>query len=721
MALTYYIKAQQQAIELAPKAFASGGEGALHQVLAPEEWRHCVAKIIYPHKRNAQKAAKMDYLLANPPPLEHHERDAPLIWVQQLLHDAHGQFVGFLMPRATGEKLEILTSSKLPKRLGSEWDRLRLGSMESLRLRLKICHNIAVAVHLLHATNRYVLVDLKPDNLLIKSNGMVSIVDTDSVEIVEGNETLFAATVATPEYTPSEYYRGVRPGQVRIASSWDDFGLAVIFYRLLFGIHPFAATAGAPYEELTALGDKIKAGLFVHHPHHSDQFKVVPPPHQLFHRQDSSLQVLFKQAFVQGHTQPDERPTAANWAKVIAQHPLLLTERELPTKRLSLEGLNRKNWYNAALEQAQQGQLLPVLKDKERKGRSKYVQKDFSTRIKENYQGLLQLSNNLVKFGGVVMVVLAIVLLIGVLIAGGSGNEGVGFFLYLIREGLLYLLQSPVLLLYLLAPLLLSVGQEVKELLFNGKKAGRYSKRTLYKNKGNQEEWQYDLYRERSRLKNKLRELKNEYFVYLKVKQQKEAQFEQRQRPLIQRSEQRIAQQLSFKKQFLAQQDQQAQTLIQQEATELRELLQAQEEALAAHPLFQTIRGKNTTQKLRFAQQDAPSWPDPTQTKESVLVALKKLHETHKATQKKLQERYDLLHEALLQQVQSEKISIDSLVGQSVTDMRQRIRIDDLLYDEAFRRTLGMMEELRSEIKQQEQDLEEVNQHLQEVRNRLKD
>ncbi|MCH2046697.1 MAG: serine/threonine protein kinase, partial [Saprospiraceae bacterium] len=264
MYLQYYIKNTNEAVIVQEKPFASGGEGTLHEIQKPARFIKHVAKIFHPKKRDKEKERKIDYLINNPPKFEYSTDHQPIIWVEQALYNEKDEFVGFIMPKASGEQLEILCSPKLPRYLGAEWDRLRFGHNDALRLRLKVCYNLSAAIHQIHATGRYVLVDLKPDNILIKSNGVVSIVDTDSIEVVENGKTIFPATVVTPEYTPAEYYKGVKPGKSVIDQSWDHFSLAVIFYRLLLGVHPFAASALPPLDNLTSLGDKIQHGLFVH-------------------------------------------------------------------------------------------------------------------------------------------------------------------------------------------------------------------------------------------------------------------------------------------------------------------------------------------------------------------------------------------------------------------------------------------------------------------------
>ncbi|MFK7795833.1 MAG: hypothetical protein AB8E82_00160 [Aureispira sp.] len=723
MPLVYYIKEDQQGVELAEHPLASGGEGVLYQVLGPTAWLDCVAKIFYPNKRTADRAAKLQYQLEHPP-LTTDQAHVPISWVKTLLYDEKGNFVGFLMPRATGEKLEILTAQKLPKSLNPIWQRLQLGSPQALRLRLKVCHNIAVAVQLLHATQRYVLVDLKPDNIIIQPNGLVTIVDTDSVEVVEHGKTLFAATVVTPEYTPCEYYEGVRPGQVSMTTAWDNFGLAVIFYRLLFGIHPFAATAHTPYDQLTDLGDKIKAGLFVHASHHQANFRVIPPPHQAFLKQDKALQQLFQQAFSNGHNQPTQRPSAYIWAQTIAEHPLLLTARELPTQRLSLENLERNNWYKLAIETSYQRKMPKDLNSKQRYW--KYNRSSFRQNVEENISQLWNVTTQSILAITVGhLVIFTCVVMISFIT--GVHDDWYLISLYLKKIGALLVwgLKSPFFILLLFFPLIKAVVKEAKETFWEDSawrqnRGAKKIQRLLKKTTQDLEERQYQLHIERHRLRTRIRELKEEHTIYSKVKQHKEAAFQKTYNVPIGVANEEIAKSLQSKKAALAAQDQQANQLIREEAQAIRTLLKAQQNVLAEDPLWRTIRGKNSQQKLLFLQQDASTWDDPTITSTEVQQQLEQLHKEHVQAQNELKEQYDIWHEALLQVVQEEKIQIDNLVGHSVENMCERIKIDDLLFDQAFVKTLVTLEAIEQEIEEQEQSLLKIKEHLTAVKKQLK-
>lgn len=318
MAKQYKLEKSGTWVTLSAKPFAGGGEGNLYKIVAPKALRKYVAKLYHPHKLTATREEKINYLAAYPPMQSDENAGAhnSVIWVQDALYD-NGKFVGFIMPYTEGEKLEILTTPKIPKKIRREWARFDFKkSPKALDMRLKLSFNICAAIHQVHSMERYVLVDMKPDNIVIQTNGLVSIVDTDSVEVVESGKSLFDAPVATPEYTPPEHYKKLDYDPTE-REAWDRFGLGVILYKLMFGIHPFAASSGAPYEQLTTLHDKIKHGLFVHHPAKKSSFKIVPPPHKAFYSLEQSLQDLFFRCFIDGDENPDLRPSAEEWCAAI--------------------------------------------------------------------------------------------------------------------------------------------------------------------------------------------------------------------------------------------------------------------------------------------------------------------------------------------------------------------------------------------------------------------
>ena len=304
MSKRYYARHNKQVVILADTPFSGGGEGQLYHVTLPKK-QHWVAKIYHPSKRTVERANKMAYLQQHPP----HTQEEQGAWVVDILEDKRGNFLGVLMPFQRGEKLEVLCGINLPRFLNNTWQDWGLKSPKALEARFHLGLQLAAVVAQLHDSQHYILVDLKPDNILVEVNGHLSLVDLDSVAVVEQGNLRFAAPMATPEYAPPEYHQE----HPAFLPSWDNFSLAVILYKLFCGIHPYAATAHAPYEHSNSLGQKIREGLFVHSTSKAAFFQVIPPPHKRFKALPSSLQELFIQCFEVGHEHPEKRPTASTW------------------------------------------------------------------------------------------------------------------------------------------------------------------------------------------------------------------------------------------------------------------------------------------------------------------------------------------------------------------------------------------------------------------------
>ena len=324
MSTYYFCHSNKKTITLAESPFAGGGEGELYHVVQPHS-KSWVAKIYHPSKRSAQKASKMLYLKQHPP----FGSEKQGAWIIEVLEDRKGNFVGVLMPFQGGKKLEMLCGLQLPKKVRKSWQPLAFGQPYALEARFHLGLQLAAAVAQLHESQQYILVDLKPDNVLVQAYRQLSLVDLDSVAVVQQGNLQFPASVATPEYAPPEYHQD----SPALFPSWDNFSLAVILYKLFCGIHPYAATAGKPYEQANSLGDKVKHGLFVHSPSKRPFFKVIPPPHAHFEQLPSSLQQLFVQCFEQGHQQPHTRPKASAWCwallEVLGKDKLTQEFREL--------------------------------------------------------------------------------------------------------------------------------------------------------------------------------------------------------------------------------------------------------------------------------------------------------------------------------------------------------------------------------------------------------
>ncbi len=730
----FYIKTLHQVVLVADNAFAAGGEGTLFAVLRPTELSHCVAKIFHHNKRDAQKEAKINYLINNPPIFEGDQKEQPVVWAKYALYDADNEFVGFIMPKATGEKLEILTAPKLPKYLGKAWHRFRLGGDEALRLRLKVCYNLAAALRTIHATGRYVLVDLKPDNVLIKSNGVVSIVDTDSIEVIENNKTLFPATVATPEYTPSEYYKGVQPGQVLIEPSWDHFSLAVIYYRMLFGVHPYAATAKEPYDNINSLGDKIKHGLFVHHPEMTAKFAVVPPPHRQFDQLDKPLRHLFFKAFIDGFEQPEARPSAEDWGQALMSNPLLLIDRDLPSKSLNLDVINNKNWYVLALQKSMSEQnLLALPKDSYQPPLNvAYTSEAVLQEAIAYYKQAGAILWKVTKYFGIVFTV-AMTLFIGATVIAGEPFQYMAFALGQIW-GMLTFIPSLIIdlggiglfFLILLMPFLVATFRQFTGMANDKTQDVRKNLTGIFAITDAQKqdrllELQYTLRKQRTKVKNQLREIENQLNALLQFKIRKEKEFFQNNNKKIIESNREITNKLRSERTEIQMQDNKAKNLMLEEANLIKKLRLDLQNSLKEHPIYSKINGKTVQQKIIFLEQQG----DEAALFEGLEMAQIKadLLALEQATNEKLaavKADFDEKHAELLNDTSQYKIKIDDIVEGSVESMREKIRIDTKLMDDSFKGLLKNIKKLQIENNAKEAELEELQEDIKQLKEELK-
>ncbi|BDS10027.1 protein kinase domain-containing protein [Aureispira anguillae] len=729
----FYIKAINQAIVIHDTPFASGGEGELFEVLAPAELKNTVAKIFHPSKRDAEKEAKINYLLKNPPSFEGSPTEHPIVWVKHILHNAKDEFVGFLMPKATGEKLEILTSPKLPKYLGKEWNRFKLGGNEALRLRLKVCYNLAAALRTIHATGKYVLVDLKPDNILIKSNGVVAIVDTDSIEVIKDGATLFPATVATPEYTPNEYYAGIQPGKVLINTSWDNFSLAVIYYRMLFGVHPYAATAKAPYNNINALGDKIKHGLFVHHPDLVNQFVVVPPPHRAFGKLDGQLRRLFLKTFVDGYENPEKRPSAEEWGQALLNNPLLLTNRPLPSKALKLEEINDKNWYVLALEKALREQNLQLPKEKSNKKATlptHYTTQALLQEAMTYYKQAATAIWKVARYAGMVIMVVMTLFIVATIVGGAPFGDvvfaldSIWMVITFLPSLIIQIGGFGLLFLFAISPFLIATFRQFTGMAKDKTQAvrknwiGSFSFTDAQKRKS-LEELQYTLYNQRTKTKQRLREIKNELIVWSQIKTTKEKEFFKKNNQKIVESNQEISNQLKAEKRAIQVQDEKAKALMIEEANVIKKLRKSSQQQLEEHPVYSTIKGKTIHQKMAFLSNDQGTENSRIDAK-SIWAELQQLEQQLKNSLQEIKDSYDKKHAVLLGDTSQYKIRIDDLVKGSVDNMRQKTRIDSQLMDKSFKRLLKSIKSLRLEVDSKESELEAINSEIKLLKDELR-
>ena len=286
-----------------------GGEGLVYKI--PSLPAYC-AKIYYQDKRDEIRKRKLQFMI-NHAPEELITANYIICWPTKLIFDRKGSFLGFVMPLAFPNSMLCynICRMKIPFDVSPIWNNCYdRQSKQGIINRLKILVNIAVPVHAIHTLKNYVLVDFKPQNLLVTNDGKISLIDLDSVQISDG-KVKFLCPVATPDYLPPELQKDCQLGNKLLSKSCDLFALAVIFYQILYGLHPYTVTAKDNY--ITELSNIIASNLFPFG-RNAHKVAVVPQPHRKYNLLPSHIQRLFRMAF---DIIPNQRPSAEEWGKTI--------------------------------------------------------------------------------------------------------------------------------------------------------------------------------------------------------------------------------------------------------------------------------------------------------------------------------------------------------------------------------------------------------------------
>ncbi len=314
---------KKQTITIESQPFASGGEGSIHRIKDPKNYQDKCVKIYFEEYCTPEKEQKTLFQVENPPQ-NLSNSNFIVCWPIEMVYRAENQllqFAGFIMPLAypNCQQLYELCLPNIKQSLQNVLhQKFNRTTKEGMIARFKLCVNIAIAIHAIHSSKQYVLVDAKPQNISFTHNGQIAVTDIDSIQINDlfGN-VIHHAAVATPEYIPSEGQNGILlPTTHFIPQSWDNFAIAVIFYELLLGLHPYAATFGGAYANQNTVSEKIQNGLFVHG-NQKKRVSFVPPLHHNYQLLPTTLQSLFYDAFENGHNFPDKRPSAEVWGQTL--------------------------------------------------------------------------------------------------------------------------------------------------------------------------------------------------------------------------------------------------------------------------------------------------------------------------------------------------------------------------------------------------------------------
>jgi len=274
---------------------ASSGEGHIWTT----EDSQILAKIY--HASTPQRQEKLKVMFQHPPEDPNQGKNhISFAWPQSLLISKDGVIRGFLMPKIEeGRELIDVYNPRRRNKVGLkiDWHFLHV-----------VSHNIASIIHSIHEAG-YVLGDIKPQNILVNSQAVPSIIDTDSFQVTNPkNGHIYRCLVGSEGFTPPELLNQDF-SQINQTEVHDRFRLGVVIYYLLFGSHPFQGKWIGPGDspELTEL---IRKGSWAFDTKGFIRPSPLTIPLGVLH---PSLKDGFIRCFTEGYQNPRQRPTAEEW------------------------------------------------------------------------------------------------------------------------------------------------------------------------------------------------------------------------------------------------------------------------------------------------------------------------------------------------------------------------------------------------------------------------
>jgi DNA-binding helix-hairpin-helix protein with protein kinase domain len=257
-----------------------------------------------------------------------------------------GPVVGFTMPKITAHKQAFIVYS--PKL------RLQEFSIVSWRFLIRSAANAARAFAVVHE-NGHVVGDVNDGNLFVGEKATVRLIDCDSYQIAL-NGSRWLCDVGTPPYQPPELQnRAYR--QLARTPNHDNFGLAVIIFRLLFmARHPFAGnflgSGQMPMERA------ISEYRFVYGSN-AAAMQMRPPPASLgLNGVTRDTALLFERAFSKQGSEPNGRPRPDEWVRALQDLEQHLKKCSVNPAHQFVDTLSKCPWCE--IESASGVPLFPV-------------------------------------------------------------------------------------------------------------------------------------------------------------------------------------------------------------------------------------------------------------------------------------------------------------------------------------------------------------------------
>lgn len=307
-----YIDQNGKAIVLGTK-LGQSKEGSVYQL---SDDPHSVVKIFISQKR-CDYAPKLAEMIANPPKDQTRSFNPPHIsiaWPERIVYE-NQQFVGYTMP--TIKKAPDIETIYSPVSRSQEFPKFSWYNLHHVAL------NLICAVNAFHAAG-YVIGDLNSRNVKVHENSLVTMVDTDSIQVKTSTGKILRCPVGVPDFTPPEL-QATKLDQVDRDVYHDAFALSVMIFLLLMeGYHPFtgASVNNAISVPSPAYQYFISKGIFPYNCNSSFTHPKNAPDYAILHPEIRALfDRCFKDASSKNRT---NRPLPMEWYKTLKK-----TEKDL--------------------------------------------------------------------------------------------------------------------------------------------------------------------------------------------------------------------------------------------------------------------------------------------------------------------------------------------------------------------------------------------------------
>ena len=284
------------------KKIADGGEGAVYEIDFKDE----VAKIYNAHSNTKRRFEKLKLMTSKNIAFD------GICYPTKLLYNQNNEFVGYLMPKASGKTLgKSLFIKPLFLKNFPNWKK-----QDTVELSLTILKKISY----LHSKN-IILGDINPENILLVSPKEVYFVDTDSYQIEN-----FPCPVGTINYTAPEIQGRHYPDFLRSKGN-ENFALATLLFMIMIpGKPPYSQQGGGdPVKNITTMDFSYPFG--------DNSNKKTPdgPWRFIWSHLPYRLKEAFYNTFKSGEKHSDEnrRLNAEQWIEIFKDYKRILDSNKL--------------------------------------------------------------------------------------------------------------------------------------------------------------------------------------------------------------------------------------------------------------------------------------------------------------------------------------------------------------------------------------------------------